>query len=125
MIDDLKELYLWFILTLMKGPRGTLQTFLHETLTLRGQKMTDLNFHVYSKDNCKYCTMAIDLLQSKGVSHTVTKLVPSDPQEGEMLIDEFKEKHPTVRTVPYIVDTNTNSVYTYQSLVEYLQSFDS
>ena len=74
--------------------------------------MTDQHFQVYSKDNCKYCVMAIDLLQSKSISHTVTKLVPADPQEGEMLIDEFKTKYPNVRTVPHIIDTVTGKEIT-------------
>lgn len=83
--------------------------------------MTNQHFQVYSKDNCKYCTMAIDLLQSKDISHTVTKLVPSGPQENEMLIDEFKTKHPSVRTVPHIVDTATGTTYDYTKLAEHLQ----
>ena len=83
--------------------------------------MTDQHFQVYSKDNCKYCVMAIDLLQSKSISHTVTKLVPADPQEGEMLIDEFKTKYPNVRTVPHIIDTVTGATYDYTTLAEHLQ----
>lgn len=84
--------------------------------------MTDQHFHVYSKDNCKYCVMAIDLLKSKGINHTVTKLVPANPQVGEMLLDDFKAKYPNVRTVPYIVETSTGNTYTYESLNTYLES---
>lgn len=84
--------------------------------------ISNLHFHIYSKDNCKYCTMAIDLLKSKGISHTVTKLVPADPQEGEMLIDDFKAENPEVRTVPYIIDTNTGITYDYTKLAERLQA---
>lgn len=65
--------------------------------------------------------MAIDLLQSKGISHTVTKLVPANPLAGEILIDDFKAKNPHVRTVPYIVDTNTGDTYDYAKLAKRLQ----
>lgn len=83
--------------------------------------MTNQHFHIYSKDNCKYCTMAIDLLKSKGISHTVTKLVPANPQEGEMLLDDFKAKNPHVRTVPHIIATATGASYSYTTLAELLQ----
>lgn len=82
---------------------------------------SNLNFQVYSKDNCKYCMMAIDLLKSKGINHTVTKLVPVNPQVGEMLIDDFKAKNPHVRTVPHIIDTATGTSYSYATLAELLQ----
>lgn len=85
---------------------------------------SNLHFQVFSKDNCKYCTMAINLLNSKDIKYTVIKLVPIKNTDNEMSIEEFKNKYPNVKTVPYIVDSSGNT-YTYTSLEAHLTSLEN
>ena len=44
-------------------------------------------YTVYSKRNCSYCVRAIELLESKGLQHTIKKI-----DEDQSLFLELREK---------------------------------
>lgn len=52
---------------------------------------------IYSKDNCGYCTSAINLLRSKNIKFTEEKL------GVHFTTEMISEKFPTAKTFPIIV----------------------
>ncbi|MBS49888.1 MAG: glutaredoxin [Sphingobium sp.] len=52
---------------------------------------------VYTKDNCKFCTRAKELLESRGLEYDEISF--NDPD----VLAEFKEKYPMARTAPQIL----------------------
>ena len=116
-----------------------LSQFVEETLYLNfpsleennSKLLNSINFIVYSKDDCKYCTLAKELLHSKGVKYTEIML----NNKAERL--EFYEKYTDeeegvlVNSMPQIFvksndsnDSNDSNeshrIGGYQELVEYL-----
>jgi glutaredoxin len=55
---------------------------------------------VYTKDNCPACVQLKAKLVSEGTSFVEVHL------GRDMTIEAFKEKFPTVRSVPYMVDND-------------------
>jgi len=53
---------------------------------------------VYSKPNCPGCVTLKDKLKAEGTPFTEVVL------GKDITIDEFKERFPTVRSVPFVVD---------------------
>jgi glutaredoxin len=53
---------------------------------------------VYTKDNCPACVQLKTKLASEGVDFVEVHL------DLDMTIEAFKEKFPTVRSVPHVVD---------------------
>jgi glutaredoxin len=53
---------------------------------------------VYTKDNCPACVQLKTKLASEGVDFVEVHL------GSDMTIEAFKEKFPTVRSVPHVVD---------------------
>ena len=51
---------------------------------------------IYSKSNCSYCVMAMNFLDSKGISYKVYSA--DDPD----IFDEMLKRNPKARTVPQI-----------------------
>lgn len=64
-------------------------------------------FVVYTKDNCPSCLTAKNLLMSNGLQFDEIKLVQSNPNDKQMLIETFKNLNPNVRSVPYILYGNS------------------
>ena len=54
-------------------------------------------YTVYSKRNCSYCVRAIELLESKGLTHDVKKI-----DEDQNLFLELRQRAPSMRTMPVI-----------------------
>ena len=52
---------------------------------------------VYSKAQCGYCDMAKNLLEQKGIEFEEKRI-----DSNEAILDELKEKVPSVRSVPQI-----------------------
>lgn len=64
---------------------------------------------VFSKPACSHCVSAKNLLNERGIVFEEVILdVGQEKAVGSTYIpiDEFKEKHPTVRTLPHIFDGN-------------------
>jgi glutaredoxin len=59
---------------------------------------------IYSKENCPFCTRAVNLAEQKNLKYTVTKIGKDIPEK------EFHEIFPNARTVPQIesIDYNGN-----------------
>lgn len=56
-----------------------------------------MKVEIYSKDNCGYCTMAIQEAEMKNLDFTVQKL------DQDFTREEMVEKFPGVRTFPIVV----------------------
>lgn len=52
---------------------------------------------VYGRDNCQYCTKAVNLLELKKMEYTYYKL------GIDLTLDELLEKFPDAKTVPIVV----------------------
>lgn len=52
---------------------------------------------LYTKDNCSYCVMAKQYLQSKGLNYTEMKL------GVDLTREEFVSIFPEVKTMPFII----------------------
>ena len=76
-------------------------------------KMTQPNIRIFSKVDCPYCDSAKSLLISKGFNYTEI-IIGSD-----LTREQFVEKFPNVKTVPYIIIGN-NHVGGYKQLVEFI-----
>ena len=72
------------------------------------------NIVIYSKDNCPYCDMAINLAKSKGMDMSVLKL------ETDYTVEEFSAKFIYARSVPQII-LNGEHIGGYQDLVKLVQ----
>lgn len=74
-------------------------------------------YTVYSKDNCPSCVKAKNLLNSKEKQYTEIKIVSvvSDVTK-EISREDFLEKFPGIRVVPYIIDSNGNTYKTVDEL---------
>ena len=73
-------------------------------------------YTVYSKRNCSYCVRAIELLESKGLQHTIKKI-----DEDQSLFLELREKASSMRTMP-VVFRNDQLIGGYQDLLQYLET---
>lgn len=73
-------------------------------------------YTVYSKRNCSYCVRAIELLESKGLTHDVKKI-----DEDQNLFLEMRQKAPFMRTMP-VIFRNDQLVGGYQDLFQYLET---
>lgn len=69
-------------------------------------------YTVYTKQNCPYCDMAKNLLESKGIPFE-TQMIGVDISRDEILL-----KFPSMRTVPIIVDDNGELIGGYDNLSE-------
>ena len=67
---------------------------------------------VYTKDNCSYCVMAKQYLQSKNLMYTEMKL------GTDLSRDEFMTIFPEVKSMPFII-IDGEEVGGYDRLVEY------
>jgi glutaredoxin len=56
-----------------------------------------MKVEIYSKDNCGFCTMAIQEAKMKELDYTVKKL------DVDFTRDEIVEQFPGVRTFPIVV----------------------
>lgn len=64
---------------------------------------------VYSKDNCPACVNAKNLLKTLNLQFEDIKIVDNVKDSSkEISRAEFIEKHPGVRSVPYIIDPDGN-----------------
>lgn len=76
---------------------------------------------VYSKENCPACIKAKSYLDERGVEYKVIMIVfESAKDESEINREEFLEKNPTARNVPYMVDENGAI---YRTVAELMQAF--
>lgn len=74
-----------------------------------------MKIEIYSKDNCPYCDMAINLSEkTEGVVLSVFKL------DTDFTREELLEKFPNARTFPQIT-VDGESVNGYDNLVKYLE----
>ena len=71
------------------------------------------HYTMLSQDNCKYCTAAMGLLESKG--HTVDVYDVQDP-DTKVIVAELKKTN----TVPQIFDKDNNFIGGYTELKEHL-----
>ena len=71
------------------------------------------HYVMLSQDNCKYCTAAMGLLESKG--HTVDVYDVQDP-DTKVIVAELKKTN----TVPQIFDKDNNFIGGYTELKEHL-----
>ena len=68
-------------------------------------------YTVYSKRNCSYCVRAIELLESKGLTHDVKKI-----DEDQNLFLELRQRAPSMRTMPVIF---RNDQYTNYNVINH------
>lgn len=74
-----------------------------------------MKIEIYSKDNCPYCDMAINLSENtEGVVSSVFKL------DTDFTREELFEKFPNARTFPQIT-IDGESIGGYDNLVKYLE----
>ena len=71
---------------------------------------------VFTKPDCPFCVQAKDLLSVKGFSYSEFEL------GKDLTREEFIEKFPDVKTVPYIIVGN-NHVGGYKQLLEMIGDF--
>jgi glutaredoxin len=71
---------------------------------------------VFTKPDCPFCVQAKDLLSAKGFSYSEFEL------GKDLTREEFIEKFPDVKTVPYIIVGN-NHVGGYKQLLEMIGDF--
>ena len=83
-------------------------------LKKKNQPMSE--YTVYSKRNCSYCVRAIELLESKGLTHDVKKI-----DEDQSLFLELRQRAPSMRTMP-VIFRNDQLVGGYQDLFQYLET---
>lgn len=84
---------------------------------------------VYSKENCPQCVQAKQYLVQKGLEfqELIVAYDTTTKQDGKLYIgrEEFMQKFPTVRAMPYIEVTDSNGttevVGTLQNLRKYLE----
>ncbi len=62
-----------------------------------GAKKMSKHIVVYTKDNCSYCVMAKQYLQSKNLMYTEMKL------GTDLSRDEFVSIFPEVKSMPFII----------------------
>lgn len=62
-----------------------------------GAKKMANHIVLYTKDNCGYCVMAKQYLQSKNLVYTEMKI------GAELTRDEFVSIFPTVKSMPFII----------------------
>jgi len=70
-------------------------------MTNQGEKMM---YIVYGKTKCPFCTNAVTLLQTRGISFTYYSM---DERQGELLEMASQYKH---RTVPIILQSENSEV---------------
>jgi len=71
-----------------------------------------MSVKIYTKTTCGYCTLAKKFLDSKDIAYEEVSL------ENPEILNEFKEQHPNVRTVPQIF-INNERIGGYQELIKY------
>ncbi len=68
------------------------------------------NVTLYSKPGCTYCVQAKSLLTEKNVPYTEIIIdigQDKDPTASYVPLVEFKTTYPTVKTLPFILDSET------------------
>lgn len=70
------------------------------------------NIVLYTKDNCGYCVMAKQHLQSKNLMYTEMKI------GADLTRDEFVSIFPTVKSMPFII-IDGEQVGGYDKLTEW------
>jgi glutaredoxin len=70
---------------------------------------------IYSKDNCPWCDRAKELMTNRNQTYTEFKI------GRDITREEFMEKFPNVRTVPYII-INEEVTGGYDTLLSYYNS---
>ena len=81
--------------------------------------MQQTKYTVYWKQDCPNCVKAKDLLKSKDIPFSSVEIVmeEKDEQNHELIqIDVFKGRYPTVRSVPVIIDNESEELLTYETL---------
>lgn len=73
-----------------------------------------MNIKIYGKDDCSFCTKAVDLLKSYNVSYSYYKV------GVDLTVDELIEQFPLAKTVPIVV-INEQWVGGYDKLATYLE----
>lgn len=68
---------------------------------------------VYTKDNCRYCVQAKNLLNYKHIEYQEISL------GRDISVQDFQLSYPHVRTVPFILN-ETNVIGGYQDLLNYI-----
>lgn len=76
------------------------------------------NFHIYSKKNCSYCTLAKDLLKRKNATYTETVL------DEDMSVHDFMVLFPEIKTMPFIIlnGSKLGRQGGYRDLLEYYKN---
>lgn len=72
---------------------------------------------LYGKQNCGFCTMAIQLLENSDLAYE--KFIIDE----NITREEFVTKFPNVRTVPYIT-IEEQEIGGYQQLKEYVEKLE-
>ena len=86
----------------------------------------NITYTVYSKDACPVCVNAKRLLSDKNFSYKDIKIVAQVKDlETEISREDFFEKYPGVRSVPYIIDSQNNIYKTYNELYDALLQCDN
>jgi len=83
-------------------------------LKKKNQPMSE--YTVYSKRNCSYCVRAIELLESKGLTHDVKKI-----DENQNLFLELRQRAPSMRTMP-VIFRKDQLIGGYQDLFQHLET---
>ena len=87
---------------------------------------SNITYTVYSKDACPACVNAKRLLSDKNFSYKDIKIVTQVKDlETEISREDFFEKYPGVRSVPYIIDSQNNIYKTYNELYDALLQCDN
>lgn len=74
-------------------------------------------YTVYSKDNCPACVKAKNLLQFKEKQYVEIKIVNIvNDVTKEISREDFFEKFPGIKSVPYIIDSDGNTYKTFDEL---------
>ena len=72
-----------------------------------------ITFKIYGKNDCMYCTLAIELLEMLNQSYVYLVL------DEDYSLEEYKDMFPTSKTVPQVI-ANGTKIGGYQELREFL-----
>lgn len=73
-------------------------------------------YTVYSKDNCPACVKVKSLLKSKNIDFKEIKIVTNNPLTNQIAREDFMQKFPDVKMVPFIIDINDKIYRTFDEL---------